>query len=462
MRRVATTSQVRTAEERVFAEQPDVDLMARAADAVVSIARVMAPNGPVVVSVGPGNNGGDGLFAAAALAADREVLVWLPMGSAYGAGLAAAKEAGCREVDAAEATQSLADASLVIDAVLGIGGRAGLPDDLATFADAAETLGVPVLAVDLPSGLDADSGAGHTSFRADVTVTFAAPKPCHVIGEASKRCGDVVVADIGVVVEDTGVFVAEESDVARWWPVPGPDSQKYTRGVVGLDTGSANYPGAALLGCAGALHAGPGMVRYLGSAPHELVTPRFPSIVMADGRVQAMVLGSGWGDIDDAKERLAGAIDRGVPLVLDADALSLLPTQLPDGCLLTPHAGELARMLDLERDDVEADPKRCALEAASRFGATVLLKGGTQYVATPEGTVTIAVRGPAWTGQAGSGDTLAGACGTLLAAGLGAERAAILGASLQAITASRHPGPQPPDVLASFFPDVIADLVDLA
>ncbi len=415
MRTVATADQLRAAEETVFAEHPGADLMSVAANAVVSVARVIAPNGPVIVAVGPGNNGGDGLFAAASLAVDREVLIWLAMGSAHEAGLAAANDAGCREVDAAEATESLTDAALVIDAVLGIGGRAGLPDDLATFADAAEALGVPVLAVDLPSGLDADSGSPHTSFRADCTVTFAAPKPCHVIGEASERCGDLVVVDIGVPVADTGVFVAEESDVARWWPVPGPDSHKYTRGVVGLDTGSSHYPGAALLSCAGALHTGPGMVRYLGGAPQELVLPRFPSIVMADGRVQVMVLGSGWGDLDDASERLAGAIERGVPLVLDADALRLLPTNLPENSLLTPHAGELAGMLGIERDDVDADPLGKAREAASRFGVTVLLKGGTQYVATPEGTVTIAVRGPAWTGQAGSGDTLA-------AAGCRAER----------------------------------------
>ncbi|MEO7589296.1 MAG: NAD(P)H-hydrate epimerase [Arachnia sp.] len=462
MRTVATAAQVRAAEEKVFAEQPGVDIMSRAADAIVAVARVMAPQGPVVVAVGPGNNGGDGLFAAAALAADREVLIWLAMGSAHDEGLTAANEAGCREVDAAEATESLPDTALVIDAVLGIGGRAGLPEALATFADAATVLGVPVLAVDLPSGLDADSGEAHPSFRADCTVTFAAPKPCHVIGAASERCGDVVVADIGVAVPATGVSVAEESDVARWWPVPGPDSQKYTRGVVGLDTGSADYPGAALLSCAGALHVGPGMVRYLGGAPQDLVLPRFPSVVMAEGRVQAMVLGSGWGDLEDAAARLEAAVGRGVPLVLDADALSLLPAELPAGSLLTPHAGELARMLGVGRNDVEADPIGSAREAASRFGATVLLKGGTQYVATPAGTVTIAVRGPAWTGQAGSGDTLAGACGTLVAAGLGADRAAIMAASLQAITASRHPGPHPPDMLASFFPDVIADLVDAA
>lgn len=461
MRTVATAAQLRAAEEKIFADQPGVDLMGRAAEAIVSVARVMAPAGPVVVVVGPGNNGGDGLFAAAALAVDREVLVWLAMGTAHEAGLAAASEAGCREVDGVEATESLVDAALVIDAVLGIGGRSGLPGDLAIFADAVDVLDVPVLSVDLPSGLDADSGAAYPSFRADCTVTFAAPKPCQVIGAASERCGDLVVVDIGVPVDDTGLFVAEESDVARWWPVPGPESHKYTRGVVGLDTGSVDYPGAALLGCAGALHAGPGMVRYLGDAPQALVLARFPSIVMAEGRVQAMVLGSGWGPRDDAHDRLTRAVERDIPLILDADALALLPVALPAGSLLTPHAGELARMLGVERDDVEADPIGCARRAAARFGATVLLKGGTQYVASPAGVVTIAVRGPAWTGQAGSGDTLAGMCGTLLAAGLGAEHAAILAASLQAITANQHPGPHPPEVLASFFPDVIASLVDV-
>lgn len=459
MRSVSSIAQMRAAEARAFDEQPGIDLMGTAADAIVSVARVLAPSGPVVVAVGPGNNGGDGLFAAGTLAAEREVLIWLAMGVGHEAGLNAARAAGCREVDAVGATKAMEDATLVIDAVLGIGGRTGLSDHVVTFADAASTLGVPVLAVDLPSGLDADSGVLHPSFRADCTVTFAAPKPCHVVGEAAGRCGDVVVAAIGVEVGDTGLRVAEESDIARWWPVPGANSHKYTRGVVGLDSGSSHYPGAALLSCAGALHTGPGMVRYLGGAPRDLVVSRFPSVVTADGRVQAMVLGSGWGDLQDARHRLETAMARGVPLVLDADALALLPAALPEGCLLTPHAGELARMLGVDRSDVEEDPAGSAREAARRFRATVLLKGGTQFIATPTRRVTIAVRGPAWTAQAGSGDTLAGACGTLLAAGLEAEHAAILGASLQAMAAARHPGPYPPDVLASFFPAVIADIV---
>lgn len=247
------------------------------------------------------------------------------------------------------------------------------------------------------------------------------------------------------------------ADVERWWPVPGAGSDKYGRGVVGLDTGSRQYPGAALLGISGALHSGAGMVRYLGGAPEQLVLVRFPSVVMGDGRVQAAVLGSGWGD-GAGEARLHRALERDVPLVVDADALGLLPVRLPRNSLLTPHAGELARMLGVERARVEADPAGHGRRAAERFGATVLLKGSTQYVCTPEGSVTTAVAGPAWTGQAGSGDVLAGACGTLLAAGLEAGRAALLAASLQAMAATTFPGPRPPDRLAECFAEVLGQL----
>ena len=118
-------------------------------------------------------------------------------------------------------------------------------------------------------------------------------------------------------------------DLAAWWPVPGADSHKYTRGVVGIDTGSEDYPGAALLSIAGALGAGPGMARYLGTAPRDLILGRFPSVVLVPGQVQALVVGSGWGQRPDAEARLSGAVSRGVPLLVDADALQLLPAHLP-------------------------------------------------------------------------------------------------------------------------------------
>lgn len=248
-------------------------------------------------------------------------------------------------------------------------------------------------------------------------------------------------------------------DLTTWWPVPGADSHKYTRGVVGIDTGSEDYPGAALLSIAGALGAGPGMARYLGTAPRDLILGRFPSVVLVPGQVQALVVGSGWGQRPDAEARLSGAVSRGVPLLVDADALQLLPAHLPPESLLTPHAGELARMLSMRRAEVEADPVAAAREAARAFGCAVLLKGAMQPLATPDGEVRLAIPGPAWTAQAGSGDVLAGACGTLLAAGLPAWRAGLLGASLQALTASLFPGPHTPDAQARRFPEVLAQTI---
>ena len=142
-----------------------------------------------------------------------------------------------------------------------------------------------------------------------------------------------------------------------------------------------------------------------------------------------------------------------------ADGRTFLPERCPDSWLLTPHAGELAKLLGEERSWVTDDPIRAVQAGVERTGATVLLKGASQLVATPDDTqIRVALPGPAWTGQAGSGDVLGGICATLLAAGLPARRAALLGASVQALTASRHPGPVPPQQLAEHLPETIAHL----
>lgn len=249
------------------------------------------------------------------------------------------------------------------------------------------------------------------------------------------------------------------AELAACWPVPGIHDHKYTRGVVGIDAGSPRYPGAGLLAVAGAMGAGPGMVRYLGGTPGQLVIARHPSVVLVDGQVQALVLGPGWGTRADAGERLERGLERGVPTVIDADALRRLPQPLPPRCLLTPHAGELALLLGVARREVEADPVAAAQQAATSLRATVLLKGGVQPVASPDGEVRCALPGPAWSAQAGSGDVLAGVCGTLLAAGLGPHLAALAAASLQALAATRFPGPWPPQRQAERFPGVVAELV---
>ncbi|MDA8439199.1 MAG: M64 family metallo-endopeptidase, partial [Propionibacterium sp.] len=316
-----------------------------------------------------------------------------------------------------------------------------------------------VRALDLPSGLDADScTVSGASFRAAHTVTFIAEKLCHVAEPAASRCGEVEVVDIGVGVPGTLGHRMEVADVARLWPWPDATSDKYSRGVLGLDTGSDEYTGAALLGALGAVHAGAGMVRFAGPArAGDLLRPLLPSVVHGAGRVQAWVCGSGWGRDPANGGRLAARVADGVPVVVDADALAELDgVLLPAGSLLTPHAGELARMLTIERAEVEAGPVAAAREAAGRYRATVLLKGATQYAVTPEGAVGIAVGGPAWTAQAGSGDTLAGIAGALLAAGTQAASAGLLAASVQAMTAAEHPGPRPPDAIARLLPDTVA------
>ena len=259
-----------------------------------------------------------------------------------------------------------------------------------------------------------------------------------------------------------------EADLRAMWPIPTASDDKYSRGVVGVDTGSERYPGAAVLSTLGALRAGASFVRYCGAeAATQAILARCPSVTFGPGRVSAWVVGCGWDEDVMNVLRLSSHLDDDVPCVIDAGALWVVDqalamngqTTLPADCLLTPHAGELARLLGVERTDVEADPARFAVQAAQRTGAAVLLKGAVQYCATPDGTVIQAVPGPAWTAQAGSGDVLAGVAATLLAAGLEAGRAGAVAASLQALAASKNPGPWAPDQLADLFPAVIGRLV---
>ncbi len=207
-------------------------------------------------------------------------------------------------------------------------------------------------------------------------------------------------------------------DAARWIAVPGPVDDKYSRGVVGFATGSARYPGAAVLGVEAALRTGVGMVRYLGAGrPTRLVLQRRPEAVTTEGRVQAWVVGSGQDPeaLDElTASRRDAALADPVPIVIDAGALGLVD-RARGTRVLVPHAGELARVLGRERAEVQADPAGAALEAAARLAAVVLLKGHTTYVADASGGLLEASCAPAWTATAGAGDALAGVLGALLA-----------------------------------------------
>jgi len=259
--------------------------------------------------------------------------------------------------------------------------------------------------------------------------------------------------------------------------VPDASDDKYSRGVLGVVTGSKAYPGAAVLGVEAALRTGVGMVRYLGpDRPSELVLQRRPETVTEPGRVQAWLLGSGMDAAHRAPaatRRLTDALREGLPTVLDAGALDLLP-QATGPVVITPHFRELARVLGTDADRIADDPAGSARLASDRLGVTVLLKGHRSYVAAPDGTSLVASTAPAWTATAGSGDALGGILGALLAThsgdagadGSGADgavlaRLAATASVLHGLAAERAGGGGPFVVLdlAAALPAVIAALL---
>lgn len=219
----------------------------------------------------------------------------------------------------------------------------------------------------------------------------------------------------------------DEKDAAAWIAVPTDGSDKYSRGVLGVVTGSERYPGAAVLGVEGASRTGVGMIRYLGAGrPADLVMRRRPEIVTAPGRVQGWLIGSGMDAAsrpEDDAQRLRSALRDGTPLVIDAGALDLVG-RASAPVIVTPHYRELATVLAavadddsdaVTADDIAADPAGWAARAADGLGVTVLLKGHTTYVAAPHGPRYAVTAGPAWLATAGSGDVLGGVLGALVA-----------------------------------------------
>lgn len=460
---------IRAAEQAAFARlataglSPDTLMQTAAAGLATACVTELREQGGcygrvVLMIIGTGDNGGDALWAGVRLVRRGiRVLVCVVGAEVHHDGWSALLAAGGRTVAVDEARRLITDGGLglVVDAVLGIGGRPGLREPAAGLARACRDAGTTVIAVDLPSGLGADGCAvADETFVATRTVTFGARKPCHLLEPARSVCGTVDLIDLGLDLPAPTLLQWELADLRAVWPVPGTRSDKYARGVVALDTGSDAYPGAGVLSTIGAVHAGAGMVRFVGAErPAELISARLPNVVRTAGRVQATLLGSGWGRRSDGDVTVASTLATGLPVVIDADGLRHLSRDGVGGhgdrVLLTPHAGELARLIGVDRAQVEADPVGSIFTAVDRTRATVLLKGATQLVAGPGSpTVHLALPGPAWTAQAGSGDTLAGICVTLLGAGLSARDAGLAAASIQALAAARLPGPVPPQELA--------------
>lgn len=447
-----TGTQVRAAEEPLLAAGLGDTLMQRAAHGLANVvvnelkSRRGRLNGArVVVLAGKGNNGGDGLYAASFLAArGMRTTTVLTGDSAHPGGLDAFERAGGRVLRLTEAelpelpelAAEAARADVVIDAVLGTGakgGLRGLAGDLVRALERARTAEGGhgfVVACDLPSGVEADTGeATAPVLPADLTVTFGGAKAGLLADPGADFSGRVVVVPIGIEEHfpQPSLRRLEVAEMAGLLPHPARRAQKYSRGVLGVVAGSEDYPGAAVLACRGALAAGAGMVRYLGPpAVAHLVRQTCPEVVcstgsVAENRVQAWLVGSGMGPQDHEQlARARDAVASGLPVVADAGALPALPDILAPHVVLTPHAGELASLFQRlgggeDREAVEAGTLAAVRNAADRTGATVLLKGATTLVAAPSGATFSQADGTPWLATAGSGDVLAGVIGALLA-----------------------------------------------
>lgn len=480
-----TGTQVRAAEQPLLAAGMGAVLMQRASHGLsTAIVRALTARGQrlygahVAVLAGKGNNGGDGLYAASFLAArGMRTTAVLTAEAAHPAALAAFERAGGRvhrltDSNAGDLAARVAGADVVIDAVLGTGAQGGLRGLPAALMRELSDAGLSgsagrtplVVACDLPSGVDADTGeVNEPVLAADLTVAFGAAKAGLFADPGADYAGRVETVPIGLEqhLPVPALKRLEAPDLALLLPRPRRRSHKYSRGVLGVVAGSATYPGAAVLACRGALAAGVGMVRYLGPPEvAQLVRQSCPEVVCSTGQVsdvhvQAWLVGSGMGPDDhDQLQRARDAVDSGLPTVADAGALPGLPDVLAPQVILTPHAGELAALLARldgshplsGRSAVEANTLAAVRQAAGLTKATVLLKGATTLVASPVQDCYSQADGTPWLAAAGSGDVLAGIAGALLAqlaADVGLFRDAGIGpdgrwAAIAAMAASLH------------------------
>lgn len=439
---------------------PGATLMENAGRAVAAYCATRLRAGArVVVACGTGNNGGDGFVVARVLATagyPTDVVV-----------------AGAREriqgdpaiaLHALERTRApwslrfgleglgglLADAALVVDALLGTGVRADVRGVVADAIAGIERGGCEVIAVDLPSGVDGDTGAIlGAAVHADATVAFAFPKRGHCLHPGAACVGDLHVADIGIphaLAEQVGIdtFLVREADGPALLPARSSDAHKGMFGHVLVAAGSPTRPGAAILALRGALRAGAGLVSWSADDATWQRAPDWPAEAMLHVRgepippgVSAIVAGPGWG-----MERMAELADLGVaalPMCLDADALTLLAAtpelwaQLPRPLIVTPHPKEMARLMGSSVAAVQAERVASARSLAKTRDVVVVLKGAGTVVAAPTGRVAVVGAGCAALATGGTGDVLAGVIGALLAQRLDAWSAACLGALAHAV-----------------------------
>ena len=433
-------------------------LMEKAGQAVAATALRHHPQTlRFVVLCGPGNNGGDGYVAARVLAeAGAKVAIFVldPGAEPGDAGRARAR---CPLPALPLSDLVVRPGDTIIDAVFGAGLAREVPESLRTLISAVDAAGLPVVAVDLPSGLDGRRGTPlGAAFRAKQTVTFMARKPGHLLMPGRSLCGDIEVVDIGIPwrIVRGAAGVLRVNDPLLWrdfLPTPDAGSHKYRRGHLVVFSGGASHTGAARLSAEAGLATGAGLVTV--ASPPDAVAVNAAQLTavmvreiedaaavgewLASAKLSAFVLGPGFGVGAKARDFVLALGGR--PLVLDADGITSfrdLPDLLFDAyrgephLVLTPHEGEFHRLFPDIGEAEELSKLEKAIAAAERANAIIVYKGADTVVAAPDGRAVINENAPPWLATAGSGDVLAGMIGAVLANGMPAFEAAAAGVYL--------------------------------
>jgi NAD(P)H-hydrate epimerase len=485
---------------------PSLVLMELAAASVTDVVLERFGGSPrVLVACGPGNNGGDGLAVARQLrcrGCEVEAALLARPASLKGdpaRQLAMARAFGVPLNDCAgdlgRLQELLAGCDVVVDALFGTGLDRPLADRWLAAIQVLDASGRPIVAVDLPSGLSGSSAAvSGECVHALVTVTFGAPKVAHALPPACRCCGDVAVGDIGIppwVLEtQSRLALVEADDVGAWLPPRSADAHKGHFGHLGVVAGRVGRAGAAALAARAAVTMGAGLVTVAtasgavapiqAAVPEAMVDP-LPQgrdgAASGDGlapllaRATALAVGPGLGTGQGPRRLLERILaEWSGPLLLDADALTLLGTDLERlagrraPTVLTPHPGELARLLGRDTAEIAADRLGAAREAAARSGAIVLAKGARTVVAVPDDRALVNPTGSPGLASGGAGDVLTGAIGALLAQALPGREAAAAGAWLHGraaeLAGEALPGAVPASVVIDHLPAAERELRD--
>ena len=448
---------------------PSLTLMENAGRVVADAIAARYKPCAVTVLCGPGNNGGDGFVVARLL--DESGFIVRVAQDADHKGDAKEMSEQWKGTRVALEPQALDGAKLVVDALFGAGLSRPLEGAYAQMVEALNDL--PVVAVDIPSGVSGDTGQplGGVYVKAALTVTFFRKKPGHLLMPGRALCGEIVVGDIGIPAEAANTQLHENSPALWQFPWPKLEGHKYSRGHCMAVSGAAHATGAARLAARAALRVGAGLVSVASppdavavNAAHLTAVMIKPfqgaaglSALLSDKRLNAVVLGPGLGVGKETRDLVTTVLKSGAATVLDADAITSFKDEpqalfalLDDKCVLTPHEGEFERLvpglLDQSPSKLEA-----ARTAAARALCVVLLKGADTVIAAPSGKAVINANAPPFLATAGAGDVLAGLIAGLLAQGMTAFDAACAGAWLHG-EAARHFGP---GLIAEDLPDML-------